>query len=117
MLSEEHTEDFDIEETNNKLGVLWTWGFDPGGSQQPIYTVLAAEEVHKTVAMMPALGAKHSKLEHQTRGLQEQVSDGRSHAPAVPKAVQMLGLTADRFYMAVIICDKSERLYRQIPEK
>ena len=30
MLSEEHMEDFDIEETNNKLGVLWTWDFDPG---------------------------------------------------------------------------------------
>ena len=52
MLSEEHTEDFDIEETNNKLGVLWTWGFDPGGSQQLICMVLGAEEVHKTAPMM-----------------------------------------------------------------
>ena len=37
MASEERMEDFDIEETNNKLGVLWTWGFDPH-SYQPIST-------------------------------------------------------------------------------
>ena len=30
MLCEEHMEDFNIEETNSKLGVLWTWDFDPG---------------------------------------------------------------------------------------
>ena len=35
-------------------------------------------------------------------GLQEQVSDGLSHVPAVPKAVPMPGLTTDRFYTAVI---------------
>ena len=45
-----------------------------------------------------ALGAQLGKLEHQTRGLQEQVSDGPSQAPAVAKAVPMPGLTADRFY-------------------
>ena len=38
MASEERMEDFDIEETNNKLGVLWTWDFDLR-SYQPIYTV------------------------------------------------------------------------------
>ena len=48
------------------------------------------------------LGARPSKLEHQMRGAQEQVSDGPSHVPAVPKAVQMLGLTAYQFYQAVI---------------
>ena len=52
MPCEEGMEDFDIEETNSKLGVLWTWGFDPG-SRQPIYTILGAEEVHETVPMMP----------------------------------------------------------------
>ena len=52
MASEERMGDFDIEETNNKLGVLWTWDFEPR-SYRPIYTVLGAEEVHKTVAMMP----------------------------------------------------------------
>jgi hypothetical protein len=41
-------EDFDIEETNNKLGVLWTWDFDPS-SRQPIYTILRAEELQETV--------------------------------------------------------------------
>ena len=29
MPCEKHMEDFDIEETNSKLGVLWTWDFDP----------------------------------------------------------------------------------------
>ena len=33
---------------------------------------------------------------------QHHVSVGPSHAPAVPKAVRMFGLTADRFYTAVI---------------
>ena len=37
---------------HNKLGVLWTWDFDPH-SRQPIYTVLGAEEVHETVPMVP----------------------------------------------------------------
>ena len=52
MPCEERMEDFDIEETNNKLGVLWTWDFDPS-SRQPIYTILGVEEVHETVPMMP----------------------------------------------------------------
>ena len=38
--------------TINRLGVLWTWDFQLR-SYQPIYTVLAAEEVHETAAMMP----------------------------------------------------------------
>ena len=41
MASAERMEDFDNEETNNKLGVLRTWNFDLR-SYQPIYTVLAA---------------------------------------------------------------------------
>ena len=45
-------EDFDIEETNNKPGVLWTWGFDPS-SYQPIYTAPSAAEMCQTAAMMP----------------------------------------------------------------
>ena len=64
-----------------------------------------------------ALGAKHSKLEHQTRGLQEQVSDGPSHTPAVPKAVPMPGLATDRFYTLVITGDTFEWLYRKMPQK
>ena len=35
MASEERMGDFDIEETNNKLGVLWTWDFNPD-SYKPI---------------------------------------------------------------------------------
>ena len=52
MPCEKRMEDFDIEETNNKLGVLWTWDFDPS-SRQPIYTILRAEELQETVPMMP----------------------------------------------------------------
>ena len=48
MPCEKRVADFDIEATDNKLGVLWTWDCDPG-SRQPIYTVLGAEEVHETV--------------------------------------------------------------------
>ena len=43
--------------------------------------------------------------------------DSRTRPPAVPKAVQMLGLTADRFHTAVITGGNSERLYRQILAK
>ena len=51
MPCKKQVDDFDIEETNNKLRVLWTWDFDPA-FRQPIYTILAAEEVHETVPMM-----------------------------------------------------------------
>ena len=61
------------------------------------------------------------KLEHQTWGLQEQVSDGPSHTPAVPKAVPMPGLATDRFYTLVITMvitgDTFECLYRKMPQK
>ena len=121
MLCEEHMEKFDIEETNSKLGVLWTcmglrslvltadlhgsWG--GGGAQDSTNDA--------------ALGAKHSILEHQMWGLQEQVSDGLSHMPAVPEAVPigqlMPGLTTDRLYTPVITSKTFEWLYRKMPQK
>ena len=43
---------------------------------------------------------------------QHHVSVGPSHAPAVPKAMRMFGLTAVQFYTAVITSNTSERLYQ-----
>ena len=102
-------EDADIEETNSKLGVLWTcMGLRSGFLTADLHGSWGGGGARDSTNDA-ALGAKHSKLEHQTRGLQEQVSDRRSHTPAVPKAVQMPGLTADRFYTAVIASDNFER--------
>ena len=52
MASELRVQDFALEETDNKLSVLWIWGF-ASETRQPICTVLAAEEVRKTAQMMP----------------------------------------------------------------
>lgn len=52
MASELRMPDLDLGPTDNKLGVLWTWDRNER-SRRPIYTVLAAEEVRETAAMMP----------------------------------------------------------------
>ena len=117
MASELRMPDLDLGPTGNKLGVLWTWDRNER-SRRPIYTVLAAEEVRETAAMMPHWEPiKLVPMEHLPRGVQEQISDGPSHAPAVPKAMRMFGLTAVRFYTAVITSSTSERLYQQIAAK
>ena len=48
---------------------------------------------------------------------QQNVSVRPSHAPAVPKAVQMLELTADQYIPSGYISKISEWLYLQIPAK